>query len=246
MDDQQEALNQNNGVDAVDTSTPEVPEQATEEVVDSAQVTSDAEETIETGGEIDQKKGYSARVRELNQRAKNAEAEALSLKQRIAELTGGSPQDPQGLYTPQFEAGGEYAPDQLRQEVQRTAISAAQLMVAQQNNVNRINNEVIEVTGKYKQLDPESDVFDQDLSDAVTDAVESYVRANPTKSVKSYVDKLMKPYQRSVTAQVSQERQELTRQVAQSAQRPSAPIKATKSFAEKSVKEMEAELGFVQ
>src|SRR3990170_1169013 len=52
------------------------------------------------------KKGATQRIRELNAKAKSAEAKANSLEAKLAELTGGvTPTVPQGAYTPQVEPG---------------------------------------------------------------------------------------------------------------------------------------------
>jgi len=247
MTDQDQALNPPAELETAPASTPEVAEQTSGEIVEpEAEATAEAEgEAIETEGEP--KKGAEARIRELNSRAKQAEERAQSLEQRLAEITGGIPSfDPnQGLYTPQFEPGSEIDQQTLQQQMQRTALSAAQLISAQERNFSRINREATEVIQKYPQLDPDSDSYDKDLSDSITDAVTAHLKANPTGSVKTKVEQWMKPYQRSVTKQVGQERESLAKQVSQAATRPGAVVKVTKTPAEKSIKELEAELGFV-
>lgn len=247
MDDQDMAQNPQAELETAPASTPEAVEQTSGEIVEpAAQATAESEgEAIETEGET--KKGAEARIRELNSRAKQAEERAQSLEQKLAEITGGIPSfDPnQGLYTPQFEPGTEIDQATLQQQMQRTALSAAQLIAANERNVARISRESQEVLKKYPQLDPDSDSFDEDLSDSITDAVKAHLKANPTGSVKNKVDQWMKPYQRSVSKQVGQERETLAKQVSEAATRPGAVVKVTKTPAEKSIKELEAELGFV-
>lgn len=246
MTDDQMAVNENSGAETTITSTPDDEQQTTGEVIDSqAEATVEAQEEVTETVE-EPKKGAEARIRELNKRAKQAEERAQSLEDRIAALIGGvSPLDQQGLYTPQFEPGTEIDQATLQQQMQRTALSAAQLISAQERNFSRINRESTEVIKKYPQLDPDSDLFDKDLSDSITDAVEAHLKANPTGSVKSKVDQWMKPYQRSVAKEVGQASAELAKQVSQTATRPGAVVKVVKSPAEKSIKELEAELGFV-
>jgi hypothetical protein len=246
MDDQDMALNTQAESDTAVNSTPEIEEQTTEEVTqpDMEATAEVSESEAETGDEP--KKGANQRIRELANAKRDAEARAQSLEQRLAELTGQfAPQDPQGLYTPQFEPGTEIDQVTLQQQMQRTALSAAQLISAQERNFSRINRESTEVIKKYPQLDPDSDLFDEDLSNSVTDAIEAHLKANPTGSVKTKVDQWMKPYQRSVANKVGQERETLAKQVSQAATRPSAVVRADRSPAEKSIKELEAELGFV-
>jgi hypothetical protein len=247
MTDQDTALNQEAELETAIPSTPEVEEQTAGEDVEPK-----AEATVEAGGEatetVDEpKKGAEARIRELNSRAKQAEERAKSLEQQLAELSGVPQFDPnQGLYNPQFEPGSEIDSNTLSQQMQRTALSAAQLIAANERNIARINKESQEVIKKFKMLDPDAeDHFDQDLSESVTEATMAFIKANPTGSVKNFVEKLMKPYQRSVTKEVGQARAEIAKQVSEAATRPSTQVKTSKSPAEKTIKELEAELGFV-
>ena len=79
MADQDEGVKPEGETETPDT-TP-VSEQTAEVEQDAAP--SEAPDTSEEST----KKGYSARVRELNQRAKDAEAEAESLQKKLEELT---------------------------------------------------------------------------------------------------------------------------------------------------------------
>ena len=194
------------------------------------------------------KKGAQSRIRELNARAKAAEERSQSLEQKIAELTGQvDQQTPQsGPYIPQFEPGAEYDSEQLKQEVLKTADSIASLRVKQSEAISRIRTEASEILRKYPELDPETDVFDQELSDSVTDAVEAHVKANPyTASPKKFVDRMMKPYKRAVTKEVGKATENIARQVSAAATRPTSVTKRSgKADQEKSIAELESELGF--
>jgi len=98
----------------------------------------------------------------------------------------------------------------------------------------------------YSQLDPDSDNFDQELSDVITEATEAYVKANPyTASVKKFVAKLMKPYKGAVEKEVGQASEQIAKQASQAALRPTSVRKPEKSAAEKSIAELEDELGLV-
>ena len=255
--DEPKALNESGDETATDT-TPVAEEQATEEVAEP-----EVEVTAETEGESTEtvespKKGYSARVRELNAKAKAAEEKAKSLEERIAELTGSvEPQREIPAYNPQeplIAPGEEIDATELnkRQSERETKIlqqadSMAQLRARQSEAIVRIHNETSEVMRAYPELDPESDTFDRDLSDAVTEAVENGVKANPyTVSVKGVVAKLMKPYKGAVTKEVGKATENIARQVSESALKPTSIRKDEKALEEKSIEELEAELGTVQ
>jgi len=247
------AINENEGEQPIVDSTPESKEEVTEEVeetpVESTEETE--EEPTETDG---QKKGFTQRVRELNSRTKEAEKRALeaenqaqSLAQRIAELTGSNEPQGQRPSIPPIEMGAEYTPEQYQQHVAAAAGSIVDMRLKQQSAINRIQNETSEVIRNYPELDPKSEVFDKELSESVTEAVEAKVRANPySADVKLYVDKLMKPYKRAVTKEVGRVSEKLVRQVSQAATRPTSIRKSDKNLAEKSILELERELGIVQ
>ena len=100
----------------------------------------------------------------------------------------------------------------------------------------------------YPELDPESDSFDKELSESVTEATLAYVKSEPyTASPKKFVDKMMKPYRRAVTKEVGKASENIARQVSQAAQRPtSVSTGGKKSDNELSIKELEDKYGIVQ
>lgn len=231
-------------------------ESSTEEPKTVGEVeTPDVEATAETPEEtqtetIDApKKGAQARIKELNTRAKLAEEKSKSLEQQLAELTGSV--EPSGVpeqYQPQVDLNsGEISLDQYKQDILRTAESLVNLKVKQSETINRINNEAGEAIRKYPQLDPSSDQFDKELSESITEATLAHVKSNPySASPKKFVDKLMKPFTRAVDKQVGQERETIAKQVSQSAVRPTSVTSAGgKADKEKTIKELEAELGIV-
>ena len=247
------ALNEESGeVTTVDT-TP-VSETETAEEVNETPVESTEETEVEETESDGQKKGFTQRVRELNSKAKEAErraaeaeAENQSLAKKIAELTGSYEPSGLGPYSPPIEPGMEYTPEQYQQHVAAAAGSIVELKLKQQGAVNRIQNETAEVIRDNPELDPKSDLFDKDLSESVTEAVEAKVRANPySADIKKYVEKLMKPYKRAVTKEVGRVSENLAKQVSQAATRPTSIHKSDKPLAEKSIQELERELGIVQ
>lgn len=216
----------------VETTEPETTVEGTEE----------STETVETP-----KKGAQSRIRELNAKAKSAEEKAHSLEQKLAELTGMGVETPNSAYVPKFE-GSEIDPEVYRQEVVKSAVSAAQLVAKQSEAVNRINNEATQIIRQYPQLDPDSDQFDKELSDSVTEATIAHVQSSPySASPKKFVERMMKPFTRAVTKEVGKATENIAKQVSQAATRPTSVSTAGgKSNQDKSIKELEAELGIVQ
>lgn len=216
----------------------------------------EASEHVETEGE---KKGYQSRVKELNRAKKLAEERAQSLEEKLAELTnpaiGNAPQVPQ--FNPQepiVEDGEEISVAELNrriaerdQRLLQQANANSELRSKQEQAINRINSEASKAVSKYKQLDPDSDQFDQELSDTITEATEAYVKSAPySASVEKFVDKLMKPYTRAVEKEVGQATANIAKQVTEAALRPNSIRKGEKTASEKSIAELEAELGVVQ
>jgi len=254
-DDQEKALKTEGEAENILGATPAPEEQAAEEVSKPEE-----EATAETKGQETEtvespKKSAQHRIGELTAKAKQAEAgkveaetKAQSLADKLAELTGSvEPQAVQPPFIPQAEPGTEISPEQYRQDVMRTADALVQLRVKQSEAVNKINNEATEVIRLYPKLDPDSNDFDQELSETVSEATEAYVKANPYQaSVKKFVAKLMKPYERAVAKEVGEQSEKLAKQVSQSALRPTQVATSEKKFEELSIKEMEEKLGVVQ
>ena len=218
-------------------------EAATEEVSEATpEIKTEEAEPTETG---DSSKGANQRIRELNAKAKAAEQKAQSLAQRLEELSKVS-DNTLPPYNPVIEPGTEISPEQYRQDVGRQADAIVTLRLKQQETLNKIKSESLDAVRAYPELDPESEVFDKDLSDTVTEAVEAYVKVDPyNASVGKFVDRLMKPYQRAVTKEVGQVSEKLAKQVSETALRPTSIRQAEKPVNEKTIAELEAELGIV-
>lgn len=252
------ALNDTAGGDAQLDTTPVAEQQAVEEVEQTNEPSAEVsqEESTETTGEA--KKGLSNRVRELNAAKKAAEQRAQSLEEKLAELT--RTPSPQGGYQPPYNPqapliapGEEIDANELNrrmaereQRILAQADGLSQLRARQSEAVNRINAEASEVTRKYPELDPDSDSFNKELSDTIAEATEAYIKNAPyTASVKQFVEKLMKPYKGAVDKQVGQATENIAKQVSQTALRPTSVHKPEKTAAEKSIAELEQELGVV-
>lgn len=261
----QQALNQEAETEnsASESPTEEQTTEEVQEVTEEAESTEEVEteaESAETGDSS--KKGYSNRVRELNARAKQAEAEAESLRERLAQLTGSD--EPRGYYNPQqlaqqfdeplIQPGEEIDAGELDRRIKTRENRLLEIMEArnelrsrQTEAVNRINSEAQEVLKIYPELDPDNDSFNKELSDTVTEAVEAYVKNNPySASVREFVGKLMKPYQRAITKEVGKAQETIAKQVSQAALRPTSVQSQEKSAADMSIDELEKKLGIVQ
>lgn len=256
MDDQEKAL-KNQGEGDIQEASPAEEENPTEEVIEPEEATEPTGE-VEAEGDLaetdeDPKKGLNSRVRELNAKKKEAEAraeeaetKAQSLAEKLGELTGSVEPRDSKPYDPQIEPGAEVSQDQYKQDVMRTADSIVQLRMKQQDIVNKVNNEARDSLVKHPELDPDSDSFDRDLSESVTEAVEAHVRLSSNPSVSKVVDKLMKPYKGAVAKEVAEESEGLAKQASQTAVKPTSVSKVDKTFGDMTEAEMEKELGIVQ
>jgi len=257
-----EALNQeaeeiNSRVESLpaEQTTEEVEEQETE-----SEPTGDEEvEEPKTETEGKERKGASQRIRELNEQKKAAELKAQSLEEKLAGLTGSLDRQGQMPYIPQqdeplIKPGEEIDAVELEkrlktreaQQLQRTQ-ALIELNQRKSEALSKINTDSVEAIRAYPQLDPSSDDYDPELSETIYDAVEAHVQANPYKaSVKSFVDKMMKPYTKAVNKEVGRERENIAKQVSQTALRPTSVRQAEKRVEDLSIEELEKKLGVYQ
>lgn len=235
------------GQENTPTATPTV-EEPTEEVpqVMEEEASEPEPSDAETG---ESKKGASQRIKELNTKFKEKDAEVKSLKEQIAELT--APVGAMGQQIPQFTPQepvyeGDIDPNEFRAQVLQEAETRAELKLRQYEAVSRHQRESDEAMKKYSELDPESDSFNKELSESVTEAVVNGIKANPySASAKSIVDKLMKPYKGAVAREVGNATENLAKQVSGAALRPTSVRKGEKPASEKTIAELEQELGIV-
>lgn len=206
-----------------------------------------------------EKSGKSAqsRIRELNTEKKEAERRALeaerrekSLAEKMAELTGRFSPAGTGIpyaqpTEPQVNEDGTIDAESFRKQVLAEAANMYEVRSLQERNLERINKESQQVMTTYKQLNPDSEQYDSDLSESIYEATEAFVRANPTGSVTKYVEKLMKPYQRSIEREVGEQAKTIAQQAADRGLRPTVSPKGEKRFEELSLEEMEQRLGKV-
>ena len=260
-DDQ--ALNQDIGDEANVSATPAEEPKATEEVEvepTQAEPTSEAKEgETETETVESSKKGAQRRIRQLVSKVKQAENKTQGLTERLKELTSPvgsrrqyqpstpSPQPIQPIVQPGEEIDvEEFNRRQANRDARilQQAASIAELKSRQSEAIIRINSEAQEVLKNYPELDPNSKSFDKELSESVTEATLAFVKGSPyTASPKKFVEKMMKSYHRAVAKKIGQTSENLVKQVAQKAQRPTGISKREKGYQEKSIKELEDELG---
>lgn len=244
----EEAVEASNAQDTGDDNS-QIESPTIEETTEEAEG-QDEEVATESEGqeaETEGKKGYQSRVKELVRERNEAKAQAQSMAERLAELTGSGEPSGEIPYQPQYQPGQEITPEQLQNDVVRTADAITTLRIKQSEATNRIRNESLDVVRKYPQLDPANESFDKELSETITEAVEAQVRMNPySASVSKITERLMKPYTRAVANEVGKASENIARQVSQAALRPSSVRKAEKNANEKSIAELEQELGIVQ
>ena len=244
-------------------TAPEVDEQPAE----SEQASEDEVESKSTEGEGVKKRSAQGRIRELVKERDSERVKAANLSEEVKRLTdrfrytpenlGGYPQQ-RSQAEPEIEPGAELTLEEYKQSLQqqrqygeqdalRKADYIVQLRMAQQENLNRINTEANEATNKYEVLNPKSDNFDPELSDAVTRTIGDYIRANPTASVKKMVDRLMKPYVKSVTKAQANATESAAKQVSEAASRPTpaASQGTEKDINKMTWKEIEDQVGIV-
>ena len=240
---------ENNDVNEVAVETTEessTPEETTEEVTnqESPEASETHEEETETGESTN--KGANQRIRELNAKAKAAEEKAQSLAQRLEELTGSNEPLGNQPFIPSVEPGEEISPERYKGDVMQAAGSMAKLIYKQQEAVGRIKSESLEAVRKYPELDPDSEHFNKELSDDIFDSMDALIHKNPySAEVLKSVDNKMKLYRRAIDNEVGKVGEKLATQVSQSALKPTQVRSEVKSDKDKTIAELEAELGVI-
>lgn len=209
---------------------------------------SQSEEANENGSEQQSKKGANSRIRDLVSERDAERQKAESLAKQIEKLTGAS-QEPQFQFDPlpPRNESDEITAEELEERVLHKAMTLNQIERQREYHAKRIQSEANKVMKDHPQLDPDNkEEFDQDLSDAITEAGLAYIKANPTQSFEKYVNKMMKPYERAVAKQVGNLADTVTKQAAETALRPSSsPKGGEKRPEDMSIEELEEHLGTV-
>lgn len=212
------------------------------------EVAPEVEEEIEEEVEDDSSHSAKARIREQAETIREQREQLKTLQSQMSQISGEDifeDQVPNNIFNPQMQPGAEITVDQYKGDVARTAQALVDLRLKQRDNAQRIRNEVVDSITAHPELDDRSDSFDQDLSDSITEAVSAFTRQNPTGSVKGYIEKLMKPYKRSVENAATKQTEARVKQASQAALRPTQVKGTSKKFEDMSIEEMEKKLGKV-
>ncbi len=269
MVDEEKTVNEStetNSAESSSSSNPNVQNQS--EVTDSKQeATADSVEPKTEDGEAGSrinKRSAEGRIRDLVKDKTELERENQSLRERVSKTTEAFDNPPNLTDDSSGETvkdGDTVTPEQYERDVSRKAMSAAWLVQQHQKTLDRIRNETDQALHDNPELDPKSEKYDKELSDAITEAVESQVTVvhgydkktgkpilglNHSASVKKIVERMMKPYRKSLQSATATVQEETTRQVANAALRPTPQVqKSEKSTKEMSIEEMEAKFGTV-
>lgn len=249
MEEQKQVENIDAGETTSVTESPTVEAKVTPEVETPKSETPNVEVPVEEAqpkaSEKPELKPVEKRIHKLVDKVKEAEQARDSLAKQVEDLTnqlsGSQANTPQ--YQPTIEPGAEVTQEQYKADVVRTAQSIAQLEVQKQRLVDTINREATESMNDHPELNPKSEAFDKELSEMIVESVKAQVQANPSASVKKLVNNLMKPYRKAIEKQVAENQATVTKQVAETALRPSQVKVVETPFSELSTEEMEKRLG---
>lgn len=240
----------------VESPTPEeTPTPETETPVESDAPDADVAEEAKEDAEPEKvaKKSAQGRIQQLNSKLKEEQRKRSALEEKINSIVQENEEnpfspvnmplrDPSSGRLAQPNENGEITYEDYQRDVQQNAKATVKAVLAQQ----QLRQEALEVVRDYPELDPNSDVYDEDLSDAITEAVDAKHRLSSNFSVKSTVAKLMKPYRKAAESAVDSERRNVVRDIASGAIRPSSnPTPVSKEPENETLEEMEARLGKV-
>lgn len=250
------ALNEQGEAENAPTTAPVANKEASEDGVGQDTASADTGETQAPETE-ESKKGFSNRVRELVRERNDARETIESLQQKVAELTQQAQPElsmPDFKVEPIVRPGEELTAEELNrriaerdQQLLAKAAAISRLQNKQSEALGRIDRESAEVIRDYPQLNPESDEFNNELSEAITESTTAYIKSSPyTASVKNHVAKLMRSLTGTVTKEVGKATEKMAKQASEAALRPTSVRKEEKSVEDLSIAELEAKLGVVQ
>lgn len=241
MDEEEKMINELGEITPVaasSTAEPKTPE-VNEESVQPEKTEKSTEEAKTEGKQV---KGAEKRIHDLVDERDQYKQKVEDLSSKLAEYTAGT-QVP-GEY-PTYQPANGASQGEERELTIDDLRAIARIEVEKERTVNRINAEATETQKLYPSLDQTSDQFDPDINEAVTTAVWLEIQKDPSKSVKKLTERYMKPYLKAAERAVGDEKATLAKQVSETALRPSTIKGTDKKAADKSIEELEAELGIV-
>ncbi len=184
--------------------------------------------------------------RALKSRVREQSGQINDLNSTIDELTGLNQLGNPILPKLDLQPGQEVTAEELDDITTRKANALIDMKLAAQNNANRIKSELRDALSDYPELNPKNtESFDEDLSDSISESVKAFIRANPTGDVRGFIDKTIKPFKKAVDKGIAAQQQQVAKQSSQTALRPTQQVSADKKFEDLSMAEMEKKLGFV-
>ena len=232
-----------------ETPTPETKTPVEVEVVEE-----NVPETPDTEAEPEKvaKKSAQGRIQQLNSKLKEEQKKRSALEEKVSSIVRENEEnpfspvnmplkDPKSGRLAQPNSNGEISYEDYQRDVQQNAKAAVKAILNQQ----QLKQEALDVVKVYPELDPNHERFDQDISDAVTEAVEGNHRLSRNFSLKSTVSKLMKPYRKAAESAVASEKRNIAKDVASGGIRPSSNPTPVSKDVEETLAEMEARLGKV-
>lgn len=207
---------------------------------DEAQMEGQPEESHSEEPDKKPVRGAEKRIHQLVDKVK-------TLESKLNEYTGAAEVDDQYGGYPDFTQYGQPTEQGQRELTVSDLQAITRLEIEKEKTISRINSESKDAMTEYPELDPESQAFNPELSEIVTESVLHAVKANPRQSVKQLVNKYMKPYKRSVEDQVDGMREQIVKQVSDTALRPTGTVsKSEKSIEDMTIEEIEAKYGTVR
>lgn len=207
-----------------------------------------------------------AKEEKPEQKPAEAKKESPRLQKRVRDLsqklrearTPQTPQfDPNNPPTAEIPAG-DYTPEQLSQMVNQKAdvlselktqsqIQALRSEMEQERLLNNLARSVGSLEQAYPELNPDSDDFNPELTDAVGETIDEVFRANPYVDVETVASKMISASRAAGTSKAKQVGEKVAEQASNAAVRSTTSSKVEdKKFEDLSVEEMEEKLGKVQ
>lgn len=252
-------MEENQGVQEVepttqsDTPTDETnPAEETQPAV--AEAEGSDEPTAETTPEADSTDG-AERPSRLERRFSKMSQKIRSLAEENQNLQGqqyGQPASQAPPYAPPYQPGQEVTYDQYQTDMVNTVAAIAQLeaqklrqeFVAKERAEN-FDRDVMSIEQRYPQLNEDSPEYDPKLSEKIATMYEKLATKSPDIRLREIADDIMDVAARQSAKSTAKVTKKIAQQAAETAIQPDTGNKPVQKTAkEKSLDELEAELGF--
>jgi len=190
------------------------------------------------GGDRQRPGRAERRISELSSTIKKLESE-LAEKNKLADSLNGAPVNPSSIKFPDYSQMSEITPDQLKQDIIKTAEqivdlkmtaagTALEQKLTQGQAVEKSAAAIESAIKKYPALNPQSDDYDREMDLEITEAYAEVLKRDPSYSFSKFI----KPFERILDVSDTTEKSASKTEPSSGrrANRPNTPVRRSNEF----------------